>query len=197
MAKGIIEWQIRDVLGTIRTIRTHGYLVKSAPVRLFSPQTYFKESENGNLYGDHQRTELTLHDGSILTFPFAENNIPYMLPDWQPIVGITIQDRDLLTDGRLINMSVANETNQNLTANQKELLTWHWKLGHCHFGWIQRLASTPRTDRRRVIQPKRPLSAAHFPYCALSKFKRRSPPGKIGGKPPPEMKIRTEDPSTW
>jgi hypothetical protein len=40
-----MEWQIRDVLGTVRTIRTRGYLVKSAKVRLFSPQTYFKEVE--------------------------------------------------------------------------------------------------------------------------------------------------------
>jgi hypothetical protein len=44
------------------------------------------------LYVDHQRTELTLHDGSTLTFPFADNNIPFMLTDWQPIVGITLQD---------------------------------------------------------------------------------------------------------
>jgi hypothetical protein len=44
--QGIIEWQIRFALGTIRTIRTHGYLVTTAPVRLFSPQTYFKELES-------------------------------------------------------------------------------------------------------------------------------------------------------
>jgi hypothetical protein len=43
--EGVIEWQIRDVLGTIRTIRTYGYFVKQAPIRLFSPQTYFKEAE--------------------------------------------------------------------------------------------------------------------------------------------------------
>jgi hypothetical protein len=35
--QGIIEWQAGDVLGTVRTIRTHGYLVKTAPIRLFSP----------------------------------------------------------------------------------------------------------------------------------------------------------------
>jgi hypothetical protein len=35
----------------------------------------------------------TLQDGSLFTFPFAENHIPYMLTDWQPIVGITLQDR--------------------------------------------------------------------------------------------------------
>jgi hypothetical protein len=33
------------------------------------------------LYIDHQKTELILHDGTLLTFPFAENNMPYMLTD--------------------------------------------------------------------------------------------------------------------
>jgi hypothetical protein len=58
----------------------------------FQSSTYFKENEssNANLYVDFQRTELTLHDGSILTFPSAQNNIPYMLTDWQPVVGITL-----------------------------------------------------------------------------------------------------------
>jgi hypothetical protein len=149
--EGIIEWQIRDILGTIRTIRTYGYLVKKAPVRLFSPQSYFKEAQEGCLYVDHQRTELTLHDGSTLTFPFADNNIPFMLTDWQPIVGITFQDCSTMTDTKIVGMSVADETNQNLSPKQKELLRWHWKLGHCHFGWVQRLASEPRNQRRRIL----------------------------------------------
>jgi hypothetical protein len=101
---------------------------------------------------------MTLHNGSILTFPFADNNIPYMLTDWQPVVGITFQDQSILTDSKMVNMSVAAETNQNLTNAQKELLTWHWKLGHCHFGWVQRLASEPRSERRlRVLAAKQPI----------------------------------------
>jgi hypothetical protein len=122
--EGIMEWQVRDILGSVRTIRTRGYLVKSAKVRLFSPQTYFKEVNDSSAcpYVDHQRTELTLHDGSVLTFPFAENYIPYMLTDWQPIVGITLQDHPMMSDQNSICMSVADETNQNLTQAQKELL---------------------------------------------------------------------------
>jgi hypothetical protein len=98
-----------------KSLEAHGYFFKSAPVRLFSPQTYFKEAEEECLYVDHQRTELTLHDGSILTFPFADNNIPFMLTDWQPIVGITLQDCSTMTDNKLVGISVADETNQNFT----------------------------------------------------------------------------------
>jgi hypothetical protein len=71
------------------------------------------------LYVDHQRTELTLYDGSVLTFPFAENNIPYMLTDWQPIVGIILQDHPMMSDQNSdqnsICISVAHEKNQKGT----------------------------------------------------------------------------------
>ncbi|KAG7361170.1 hypothetical protein IV203_036270 [Nitzschia inconspicua] len=149
VGQGLVEWQIRDVFGNVKTIRTKAYLVPSAPVRLMSPQTYFREGEAGELRVDHLKAELTLHDGSVLTFPFAENMLPYMLPDWQPVVGVTLQDHSVLCDQPLIHMSVADETNQNLTSAQKELLKWHWKLGHGHFGWIQRLASTK--NRRTIL----------------------------------------------
>jgi hypothetical protein len=194
--QGIVEWQIRDVLGCVRTIRMEAYLVRDAAIRLFSPQVYFKEANLGWLQVDHLKAELCLHDGSILTFPYAENNLPYMVTDWQPTVGITCQDQATLCNGGIVNMSVAEETNQNLTASQKELLQWHWKLGHGHFGWIQRLASDPRSDRRRILQTKHVLSSADVLYCAacsLSKLKRKKPPGYIGGKAPPEMQIRKGD----
>jgi hypothetical protein len=164
--EGTIEWQIRDVVGTMRILRTSGYLAKTAPIRLFSSQTYFKEKEEGYMHVDWQRTELTLHDGTLLTFRYADNNIPCMMSAWQPIVGVTLQDCSTLTNTRIVGMSVGEETNQNLTSRQKELLLWHWKLGHCHFGWIQRLAREPRNGRRKVLETKVQISTAECPYCA-------------------------------
>lgn len=66
-----------------------------------------------------------------------------MLPDWQPVAGLTFQDNHTLGNSNLLNLSVADKTNQNLTPGQKELLKWHWKLGHANFKWIQQLSSTP------------------------------------------------------
>jgi hypothetical protein len=65
------------------------------------------------------RIKSTLHDGSTLTYPFADNNILFMLTDWQPIVGITFQDCSTMTDTKIVGMSVADETNQNLSPKQK------------------------------------------------------------------------------
>ncbi|KAG7341319.1 hypothetical protein IV203_023270 [Nitzschia inconspicua] len=147
---GTVEWQVHDFLGNIRTIRIKAYLVWNVPVHLLSPQTYFKEGLRGRLTVTHDRAELTLHDGSVLSFPFANNHLPYLLPDWQPVVGHTRDDASLLDSAPTVALSVADETNQNLTQSQKELILWHWRLGHRHFSWVQRLASAPRTDRRHI-----------------------------------------------
>ncbi|KAG7369081.1 reverse transcriptase RNA-dependent DNA polymerase [Nitzschia inconspicua] len=193
---GTVEWQVRDFLGNVRTIRTKAYLVRTAPVRLLSPQTYFKEGLRGRLTVTHDRTELTLHDGSILSLPFADNHLPYLFPDWQPVVGLTRDDASLLGSAPTVALSVADETNQNLTSSQKELLLWHWRLGHSHFSWVQRLASAPRTDRRHILTTKTTCSTASPPCCAacsLAKLKRRTPPGPVGGIAPPAMQIRSDD----
>ncbi|KAG7361832.1 hypothetical protein IV203_036933 [Nitzschia inconspicua] len=193
---GTVEWQVRDFLGNVRTIRTKAYLVRTAPVRLLSPQTYFKEGLRGRLTVTHDRTELTLHDGSVLSLPFADNHLPYLFPEWQPVVGLTRDDASLLGSAPTVALSVADETNQNLTSSQKELLLWHWRLGHSHFSWVQRLASAPRTDRRHILTTKTTCSTASPPCCAacsLAKLKRRTPPGPVGGIAPPAMQIRSDD----
>jgi hypothetical protein len=59
-----------------------------------------------------------------------------MLPSVdQAVAGLTFEDRHYLTQPNLLSLflSIADETNQNLTALQKELLLWHWKLGHVGF----------------------------------------------------------------
>jgi hypothetical protein len=56
-------------------------------------------------------------DGSILTFPFAENNIPYMFTDGNPL--LVAHYCSTLTDNKPMGMSVANVTNRDLTPGQK------------------------------------------------------------------------------
>ena len=79
-------------------------------------------------------------------------------------------------------MSVADETNQNLSAAQKELLQWHWKLGHCNFQWIQALAVDSKLNDSKgetatqLLQTKHKISVVAPPLCAacqLAKQKRR------------------------
>jgi hypothetical protein len=50
--------------------------------------------------------------------------------------------------------------------------------------------------RRRVLNTNNQISTARPPFCAaclLSKIKRKTSPGNVGGKPPREMQIRSGD----
>jgi len=88
---------------------------------------------------------LTLADGSDLEFLYnSGSNLLLMLPDMMVQMGLTFEDSQLFKSlGTSANVTVVNDLNQNIPASQKELLTWHWKLGHAHFKWIQKLATMP------------------------------------------------------
>ena len=122
---GKVEWTVRDVFGTTRTIKTQAYYIPDATVRLFSLQTYFCEQQKGHLRLDHSSTTLQLHDGSLLQFPYnANNNLPLMLPALPHHIGLTFDGASTLGDGHSVHnyMSVADKSNQNLTSALKELL---------------------------------------------------------------------------
>ena len=96
---GTVEWTIRDLFGTTRTIRTEAYYVPKATIRLFSPQAYFQESNAGQFLMTSRRSVLTLADGSKLEFPYNHgSNLPLMLPSVnQAIAGLTFEDQQNLT----------------------------------------------------------------------------------------------------
>ena len=72
-------------------------------------------------------------------------------------------------------LSVADETNQNLTRAQKELLIWHWKLGHAGFTWVQQLSRTERDGMEPVIKPKlTTASTCPAPLCAACLLARQT-----------------------
>ena len=185
---GTVEWTIRDVFGAVRTLKTEAYYIPEANIRLFSPQMYFHEQQKGQLVMNHSSTTLCLADGSTLVFPYnSQSNLPLMLPTPTRTVGLTFEDACVLGDGFSARtfMSVADETNQNLTASQKELLIWYWKLGHANFQWIQTLCRHSNSDSKRCVLPTRfnKTSSCPAPKCAacmLGKQARRTPTLSIG-----------------
>lgn len=195
---GTVRWTIRDVFGVVRTIETEAYYVPGAAIRLFSPQQYFQEYDAGSLWCDARRAVLTLADGSGVEFPYnSGSNLPLMLPDTIMQVGMTFEDSELFKDlGTSANITVADVENQNLTASQKELLTWHWKLGHANFRWIQKLATKSKDTPDGIVTPilktKEPrVSSCVNPLCTacqMAKQNRRSP-GVVVGSPVSEKEM--------
>jgi hypothetical protein len=165
---------VREMLGNKRKISTTAYYVPEASIRLFSPQTYFKEKKAGSLHITHDLTTLTLKDGSQLYFPYQEKNLPLMLTDEHftrkaLTVGLTFEDATVMAT-----MDVNEEMNQNLTSPQRELMFWNQKWAHCDLGRVQTFLAIPRDDSSpRVIAPKH-AKASYCPKpkcaaCCLSK----------------------------
>lgn len=174
---GKVSWNVYDLHGVVRTIKTKAYLVPEGNIRLLSPQTYFQE--NGTVSGriTAQGIELETSDGTIMHFPYECNsNLPLMLTRRQStVVGLTYYDGEFLSSQHQVRacLSVADEANhQNITAAQKELLLWHQRLAHANFQWVQWLASTPRdqTDNRseRILETKHAkVSSCDLPLTTL------------------------------
>jgi hypothetical protein len=155
IGEGTVNWLVRDMFGNKRKIRTTAYYVPEASIRLFYPQTYFKEKKDGSLLITHDRTTLTLKDGSRMDFPYQENNLPIMLTDNHftnkaLTVGLTFEDATVMDT-----LDVTDEMNHNLTSPQRELMLWYQKWAHLDIDRVQTLLATPRVDGQApLIEPK-------------------------------------------
>ena len=67
--QGPIEWDIEDVNGVLKKLRTVSYYVPQATIRLFSPQAYFKANPKGSLTLNINGIFLHMPCGTTLKFP--------------------------------------------------------------------------------------------------------------------------------
>jgi hypothetical protein len=81
--------------------------------------------------------------------------------------------------------AVLKHANTNLSPEQKELLLWHYRLGHIGVAQVQSLLQKPRSSsftdmQTRFISPSNNKSShCHAPLCAscqYAKQKRKNPP---------------------
>jgi hypothetical protein len=98
----------------------------------------------------------------------------------RPVAGLTFQDTLAFTSTKPIFTSVADETNQNISYAQKELLLWHHKLCHCDLQRVQTLLQQPQegSGHRQVLFPKRKEASSCNPVlcaaCQVGKQTRES-----------------------
>ena len=155
------------MFGKEATLQTKAYHIPKAEIRLFSPQVYFQEHDGGSYLITKDHTVLTLEDGTQLTFPFFPgNNLPMAFEpsEFSPSsANVVVNDLEAIPS-RLIAVSVVDESNANLTSEKKELLAWHWKLGHIGFQWLRRLMK-PRHLEGDPDNPTflRPVILTNFP----------------------------------
>jgi hypothetical protein len=180
---GQVRWHMRDLFGSTVTVETTAYYIPCADVRLFSPQVYLQDNPGGEYIMQYNRTILQTNSGETLVVPYHySNNLPMILPNSHKgqlhSLHMSPQVDDVL-------MSVGEETNQNLTGSQKELLNWHWRLGHIGFQWLQTLMRPRNAIKTNsyLLPPLIPSKCATTkscspPLCAacqLGKMGRRNP----------------------
>jgi hypothetical protein len=67
-------------------------------------------------------------------------------------------------------LNVLDEVNVNLTSGQKELMSWHFRLGHFHLAWIQKLFRVPEGESEGVLPTKYKANSCVLPQCAACHF---------------------------
>jgi hypothetical protein len=188
VGQGTVEWKIQDLFGTVRSVKTMAFYVPDASIRLFSPQAYFGKNKRASLFMDHSKTILTLHDGTPLKFPYNTGSHLLLMLTTKALakpskfIGLTFQYFQTSFDlnGSLASLlNVINETNQNLTAAQKELLVWHQKWGHADTQQCQAILSKPKEEGvEQMLKPRnKKASSCKAPICAACQL------GKQGHTP--------------
>ena len=206
--KGWVEWTVKDVFGRIHVMRTMAFYVPAASIRLFSPQLYFQANHAGRCTFDEHSVMLTTANGEELQFPYHPgSNLPYMyLAPGVVQAGLSEADLAFLYESQNAEAftKMFEDNNYNLSKPQKELLTWHSRLGHAGFRWIQDLmrVQKPQVVGELAQPPLIPTkitgtaNCAHplCPACQFAKQHRRTPDSQTTHNVPEhEMAIRRND----
>ena len=160
---GRVRWKIIDMRGVVHEIETMAYYVPNATIRLYSPQYHFKENMVGSMKLNHNAVSLHLSQQKTLEFPFnPSSNLPLMLladhlsfltaffapsglqsslTSHESAVRDSplFESMDALIKENDLSALLVDESNSNLSKAQKELLVWHWKLGHVDMKRLQSL----------------------------------------------------------
>jgi hypothetical protein len=167
---GIVEWHV-EVNDVVVPIKLNALHVPAATQRLLDPQQLKRD-----LFPTMKRIEI---DDSyiVIHFPQGDCICPNSKDSNLPM--ITICSAGSTTKGfKALTASLQLEQNQNLTASQKELLKWHFKLGHCDLKRVQRLLKTGAFGSTPLINAAANCDLNKLSLlcgsCAFGKQKRRS-----------------------
>ena len=195
--QGMVSWEIEDINGVQRSIKTEAYFVPDAGIRLFSPQVYIGKNKTAKLIIDHRGIKFTLKCGTTMNFPFNKsNNLPFMLTKQslndRKKSHLTISALSLTSKGTysssFIDRSVFNRDNFNMNPAQQELLKWHSRWSHCDLNRVKMILSKPHQPKgslergelvRQMVVPQQTSTTTCEKFCCVAcqyaKQKRTTP----------------------
>ena len=168
---GTVEWTFQCEDGSAKVIIVKAFYVPDLKTRLFSPQQFFQESQGGALTLEHNHAKFQWKDNTVLTIPYHNKcNLP--------IAQATNKSSNFRPMAHLNNINITSDSNINLTPAEKDLLNWHFKLGHVGFSqikWLSRIGLLPKKISKVKSNPK-------CQACKYGKAKRQ--PTKTPGHVP-------------
>ena len=150
--RGIAQFKVLTDSGEEKLIESNALYVPEATVRLLSVQRYCMQKRDGAQFLVNEKgCEFTLPrsmGGDTITFDLESNSMlpqTSVLKQWGRRMTSTPKDcskNSVRKDGKYNlkrGLTVIASDNLNLDPAQKELLEWHWKLGHYNFNWVKYL----------------------------------------------------------
>jgi GAG-pre-integrase domain len=171
---GPVTWTFRNPDGSEVRIRSQCYYVPEAKVRLISPQRLYNKSKGvtGKFEGDEDTFTLIFDGGHRLVVEYDPCN---HLPIGYATVG---DDVPPLIDPQA-NLTLFDDTNQNITAGHRLLMNWHGRFGHLNFLAVQRiLRHFPFVSVKFAAASRCDLTDFRCEICQYAKAHHRTTHGK-------------------
>lgn len=204
--EGTVRYNVRDDTGQTIELEANAYWVPQLEsMRLLAPQSL--RTAQGNMVtiichgtlpnGEPSFAELQVRNKGVdwhSTSPLQRLTIPYdpksNLPELKGSIPANEEKQVMALSGIL---QVTDDANRNLTGAQKELLKWHYRLGHVGFQWLQWLIRSGRI----TVSNKNSLSKCPPPKCAACEYgkamRRATEATTVMPKPDKEMELKQGD----
>jgi hypothetical protein len=183
--QGMVDWTFLMDDGHFWTISLEAYYVPQGGRRLFSPQAVDQQRKTGVTFSiDSEAGKLSLlnlqsrRTSNVTANLDKHTNLPLYS---------CMNARDLSQRRVKLNICIADKANQNLAASQKELMKWHFRLGHLNYTAVQMLLRGGYLGDTSLQHPK-------CSSCQYGKGRRRPSLSKVT-KPIPskEGSLKSED----
>jgi hypothetical protein len=172
--QGKVRYEIVDDRGSVQELIVDAYHIPGLGCRLFSPQDYFRQQKEDGHDPEDVCSMVVKQDKSVIKLANdSQISIYYDSVTHLPRVRaykFALQSATALA----LNGCVTEESNQNLSPQQKILLKWHFRLGHLGFATTQWLG---RNGMLGQFGEKMGAARLQAPKCAACQF------GKQGRTP--------------
>lgn len=181
---GEVLWSVMGTTGKLRHLKLPCYYIPQLRQRLLSTSVFIKQYPQNPITISGSSWSIApnpsdLSEGGIDVFINPSNNIPCSTCFRHSSVQHTATVYSAL-------VSTTHASNGNLNEPQKELLRWHYRLGHVGFRTIQFIMRTgvlaSSEGMRRLHTAAARLIPQDLPKCAACQFGRQTSrplPGKI------------------